>query len=141
MHEVALLLKYMSISTHGLSFLQESASTKDGLLVSAVLLTQASRQDMLEMVGITVTRLQTAPMQPKNSGPAAPKLLQSPQQDAAARDAHGGPGGQAIVENGGNNAAAPQADAEDTETGSCRDWPIGIFLRNLCSLQGLPPWS
>lgn len=91
------------------------------------------------MVGITVTRLQKAPMQPQNSGPAAPKLLQSPQQDAAARDAHGVPGGQAIMENGSNNAAAPQADAEDTETGNCRDWPIASPIQNL--LQGMTPCS
>jgi len=102
------------------------------------------------MVGITVTRLQkapmqpqnsgpAAPMQPQNSGPAAPKLLQSPQQDAAARDAHGVPGGQAIMENGSNNAAAPQADAEDTETGNCRDWPIASPIQNL--LQGMTPCS
>lgn len=86
-------------------------------MVCAVLLTQASRQDMLEMVGITVARLQKAPMQRWHSGPAAPKLLQSPQQDAATRDAHGALGGQPAVQNG-SSAAAPTADGEESETGA-----------------------
>ena len=85
-------------------------------MVCAVLLTQASRQDMLEMVGITVARLQQAPMQRRHSGPAAPKLLQSPQQDAAARDALAAPARQAAVQNG-SSAAAPSADGDETETG------------------------
>ena len=82
-------------------------------MVCAVLLTQASRQDMLEMVGITVARLQKGPMQCRHPGPAAPKLLQSPQQDAAARDAQGGPVGQPAEQNG-----APSTDGEETETGA-----------------------
>ena len=88
-------------------------------MADAVLLTQASRQDMLEMVGITVARLQKAPMQPRHSGPAAPKLLQSPQQDAAARDAHGAPGLQAAAQNG-SSPVALSADGEETETGAWR---------------------
>ena len=85
-------------------------------LACAVLLTQASRQDMLEMVAIVVRRLQRAPMQRQHCGVAAPKLLQSPGQDAAAREAHGAQGGQATEENG--NAVEPvSADGEDSETG------------------------
>ena len=72
---------------------------------------------MLEMVGITVARLQKAPMQCQHPGPAAPKLLQSPQQDAAARDAQGDPGGQPAAQNG-SSAAAPSTDGEETETGA-----------------------
>lgn len=89
----------------------------------AVLLTQASRQDMLEMVSITVDRLQRAPMQPQHGTGAGPKLLQSPQQDAAALDgAHGaqagqlGQVGQPAADNGGA-AVAPSVHGEDSETG------------------------
>ena len=85
--------------------------------VCAVLLMQASRQDMLEMVGITVARLQQAPMQSRHSGPAAPKLLQSPQQDAAARGPHGAQGGQPAAQNDGS-LMLPSADGEETETGA-----------------------
>ena len=98
-------------------------------LSCAVLLTQASRQDMLEMVAIVVRRLQRAPMQSQHCGVAAPKLLQSPGQDAAARGAHGAQGGQAAVENG--NAAEPlSADGEDSETG--RQMRQQICLRSSC---------
>ena len=100
-------------------------------LSCAVLLTQASRQDMLEMVAIVVRRLQRAPMQSQHCGVAAPKLLQSPGQDAAARGAHGAQGGQAIVENG--NAAEPiSADGEDSETGKHMWQPAS--LRGSCRL-------
>ena len=98
-------------------------------LSCAVLLTQASRQDMLEMVAIVVRRLQRAPMQSQHCGVAAPKLLQSPGQDAAARGAHGAQGGQATAENG--NAAEPiSADGEDSETG--RQMRQQIWLRSSC---------
>ena len=90
------------------------------LIGCAVLLTQASRQDMLEMVGTTVMRLQRAPMQRQHSGLAAPKLLQSPQQDAAARDAHAAPGALAAFQNG-SSAAAHSADGEESETGALRE--------------------
>ena len=69
------------------------------------------------MVGITVARLQEAPMQRRHSGPAAPKLLQSPQQDAAARDAHSVQGGQPAVQIGGS-ITLPSADEDETETGA-----------------------
>lgn len=98
-------------------------------LLGAVLLTQASRQDMLEMVAIVVRRLQRSPMQSQHCGVAAPKLLQSPGQDAAARGAHGSQGGQATVENG--NAAEPiSADGEDSETG--KQLRQQIWLRRSC---------
>ena len=101
-------------------------------LLRAVLLTQASRQDMLEMVAIVVRRLQRAPMQSQSCGVAAPKLLQSPGQDAAARGAHGAQGGQAAVENG--NAAEPlSADGEDSETGK-QMWQQAWLVRS-CKLH------
>ena len=75
------------------------------------------------MVSITVDRLQRAPMQPQHGGGAGPKLLQSPQQDAAALDGARGtqagqPGqaGQPAADNWGA-AVAPSVHGEDSETG------------------------
>ena len=69
------------------------------------------------MIGITVARLQQAPMQHRHSGTAAPKLLQSPQQDAAARDAHSAQGGQPAAQNG-SSISANSANEEEIETGA-----------------------
>lgn len=93
------------------------------------------------MVSITVARLQSVPLQRQSPGPAAPKLLHSPQQDAAAaRDAQGtqiAQGGQAIVENG-NSAVAVSADGEDLDTGGC---PSALCARHdaVCAAAGRPP--
>jgi hypothetical protein len=95
----------------------------------AVLLTQASRQGMLEMVGITVDRLQQASMQPQHGGSAGPKLLQSPQLDTAARDAaRAAQAGQPVqpaqpAPERGPAAVAPSVDGEDSETGDLAHVP------------------
>ena len=86
---------------------------------------------MLEMVGITVARLQRAPMQRRHFAPAAPKLLQSLQQDSAARDAHGAQGGQPASQNG-SSITAPSVDEEETETGA---WNVSAEDNNLHKLS------
>jgi hypothetical protein len=86
------------------------------------------------MVSITVDRLQRAPMQPQYGGGAGPKLLQSPQQDAAARDGardvQAGQPGQAVqpaAEKGGA-AVVPSVDGDDSETGDLAFLPVLHFI-------------